>query len=102
MSIKNNREIMSRCIYSESGKSQSPVERTTANPADNGEPMASQDIVLPAQRRSAAAYPSEEPGPYPKLDSAGHTPIGVHLDIEERRLAEFYLAEGQRLGHMGI
>ena len=27
--------------------------------------------------------------------------IGVNLDIEERRQAEFYLAEGQRLAHMG-
>ena len=27
--------------------------------------------------------------------------IGVNLDIEERRQAEFYLAEGQRLAHIG-
>jgi AraC-like DNA-binding protein len=27
--------------------------------------------------------------------------IGVNLDIEERQQAEFYLAEGQRLAHMG-
>src|SRR5271163_4025189 len=27
--------------------------------------------------------------------------IGVTLDIEERKQAEFYLAEGQRLTHMG-
>ena len=27
--------------------------------------------------------------------------IGVNLDIEERRQAEFYLAEGERLAHMG-
>jgi len=27
--------------------------------------------------------------------------IGVNLDIEERKRAEFYLAEGQRLGHIG-
>ena len=27
--------------------------------------------------------------------------IGVNLDIEERKQAEFYLAEGQRLGHTG-
>ena len=27
--------------------------------------------------------------------------IGVNLDIEERRRAEFYLAEGQRLAHIG-
>src|SRR6266849_3241495 len=27
--------------------------------------------------------------------------IGIHLDIEERKQAEFYLGEGQRLAHMG-
>ncbi|HTB66164.1 MAG TPA: PAS domain-containing protein, partial [Steroidobacteraceae bacterium] len=27
--------------------------------------------------------------------------IGINLDIEERQQAEFYLAEGQRLAHMG-
>jgi PAS domain S-box-containing protein len=27
--------------------------------------------------------------------------IGINLDIEERKQAEFYLAEGQRLAHMG-
>jgi PAS domain S-box-containing protein len=27
--------------------------------------------------------------------------IGINLDIEERKLAEFYLAEGQRLAHTG-
>src|SRR6266853_5157689 len=27
--------------------------------------------------------------------------IGVNLDIQERKQAEFYLAEGERLGHMG-
>ena len=27
--------------------------------------------------------------------------IGINLDIEERRRAEFYLTEGQRLAHMG-
>jgi formate hydrogenlyase transcriptional activator len=27
--------------------------------------------------------------------------IGINLDIEERKRAEFYLAEGQRLGHSG-
>jgi hypothetical protein len=27
--------------------------------------------------------------------------IGVNFDIEERKQAEFYLAEGQRLAHMG-
>src|SRR4029077_6678017 len=27
--------------------------------------------------------------------------IGINLDIEERKQAEFYLSEGQRLAHMG-
>ena len=27
--------------------------------------------------------------------------IGINLELEEHRLAEFYLAEGQRLAHMG-
>jgi hypothetical protein len=27
--------------------------------------------------------------------------MGINLDIEERKQAEFYLAEGQRLAHMG-
>ncbi len=27
--------------------------------------------------------------------------IGVNLDIEDRKRAEFHLAEGQRLAHMG-
>jgi hypothetical protein len=27
--------------------------------------------------------------------------IGVNLEIEERKQAEFYLAEGERLAHMG-
>ena len=64
--------------------------------------VATQDIVLPAQPRGGAANRSAVPSRYPKLDSAGQTPIGVHLDIEEPKLAEFYLAEGQRLGDMGI
>ena len=31
-----------------------------------------------------------------------HPWIGVNLDIEERKQAEFYLAEGQRLAHMAF
>jgi len=27
--------------------------------------------------------------------------IGINPDIEDRKQAEFYLAEGQRLAHMG-
>jgi PAS domain S-box-containing protein len=36
-----------------------------------------------------------------KLDYSKQSWIGFNLDIEERKLAEFYLAEGQRLAHMG-
>ena len=38
----------------------------------------------------------------PKLDYSTQSWIGVNLDIEERKLAEFYLAEGQRFAHVGI
>ena len=38
---------------------------------------------------------------YPKLDYAKQRWIGVNLDMEERKLAEFYLEEAQRLAHMG-
>ena len=38
---------------------------------------------------------------YPKLDCAKQHWVGFNLDFEERKLAEFYLAEAQRLAHMG-
>jgi formate hydrogenlyase transcriptional activator len=37
----------------------------------------------------------------PKLAYSKQSWIGVNLDIEERKLAEFYLADGQRLARMG-
>ena len=55
--------------------------------------MASQSI--------AEANPSTVSCLYPKSGYAKPSRIGVYLDIEERKLAEFYLAEGQRLTHMG-
>src|SRR4029077_14436725 len=39
--------------------------------------------------------------PVPVLSHAMQSWIGVNLDIQEHKLAEFYLAEGQRLAHMG-
>src|SRR5260370_981153 len=37
----------------------------------------------------------------PELSLAMQSWIGVNLDIQEHKMAEFYLAEGQRLAHMG-
>ncbi len=50
---------------------------------------------------SAEANPLKVCSLYPKLDYSKQSWIGVNLEIEERSLAEFYLAEGQRLAHMG-
>ncbi len=60
--------------------------------------MASQNIVFPGEPPSAKANPSKVWCLYPKLD---YSKQSVNLDLEERKLAEFYLAEGQRLAHMG-
>src|SRR5229473_7554523 len=37
----------------------------------------------------------------PELSPAMQSWIGDNLDIQEHKLADFYLAEGQRLAHMG-
>jgi len=63
--------------------------------------MASQNIVFPEEPPSAEANPSKVCFLYPKLDYSKQSWIGVNLDIEELKQAEFYLAEAQRLGHMG-
>jgi len=63
--------------------------------------MASQSVAFPQQPPSAAANPSKGCCLYPKLTYSRHSSIGVNLDIEELKQAEFYLAEAQRLGHMG-
>ena len=63
--------------------------------------MASQNIVLPGELPSAEANPSKVCCLCPKLDHSKQSWIGVNLDVEEWKLAEFYLAEGQRLAHMG-
>ena len=57
--------------------------------------------VFPEEPLSAEANPSKVRSLYPKLDYSKQSWIGVNLEIEERSLAEFYLAEGQRLAHMG-
>src|SRR5712671_3185106 len=63
--------------------------------------MASQNIVLPGELPSAEADPSKVCCLCPKLDHSKQSWIGVNLDVEEWKLAEVYLAEGQRLAHMG-
>src|SRR5712672_1100832 len=59
-----------------------------------GELMASQNIVLPGELSSAEANPSKVCCLCPKLDHSKQSWIGVNLDVEEWKLAEFYLAEG--------
>src|SRR5260370_33563277 len=73
MSNKNNREIMSRCIYLRIGNSQSGSSGWRGN-------ARSRRGVQKHERRIMA--------------------IGLNLDLEDRKLPEFYLAEGQRLAHM--
>ena len=51
--------------------------------------------------QSAEGSPSNACRLYPKLDYAQQSWIGVNLDMEGRNLTEFYLAEGQRLAHIG-
>ena len=63
--------------------------------------MASQKTVSPAEPLSADANPSKVVWRYPKLDYSKQDWIGVNIDLEERKIADFYLAEGQRLAHMG-
>jgi PAS domain S-box-containing protein len=64
--------------------------------------MASQNIILPGEPPSVIANLSKVCCRYPKLNYSKQSWIGgVNLHIEERNLAEFYLAEGQRLAHMG-
>jgi len=57
--------------------------------------------VFPEEPLSAEVNPSKVCSLYPKLDYSKQSWMGVNLEIEERSLAEFYLAEGQRLAHMG-
>ena len=62
--------------------------------------MASQKIVSRDSHRVSKRTP-QRCAACPKLDYSKQSWIGVNLDIEERNLAEFCLAEGQRLAHMG-
>src|SRR6266566_416111 len=65
-----------------------------------GELMASQIIVFPVGSESVKR--SLKCGlPVHELSHAMQSWIGVNLDIHEHKLAEFYLAEGERLAHMG-
>ena len=62
--------------------------------------MTSQNIV-PREPQSAEANALRVRSLYLKQDYSKQSEIGANLDIEERQLAEFYLADGQRLAHMG-
>jgi len=62
--------------------------------------MTSQNIV-PSEPQSAEANALRERSLYPKQDYSKQSEIGANLDIEELKLAESYLADGQRLAHMG-
>src|SRR4029077_14518451 len=65
-----------------------------------GELMATQNIVFPVGSESVKR--TFKCGlPVPELSHSMQSWIGVNLDIQEHKLAEFYLAEGQRLTHMG-
>jgi len=57
--------------------------------------------VFRGELQSAEGSPSNACRLYPKLDYAQQSWIGVNLDMEGRNLTEFYLAEGQRLAHIG-
>ena len=63
--------------------------------------MVGQNTAYRGESQSGETNPSKVCCLYPKLDYAGQSWIGLNLDVEERKLAEFYLAEGQRLAHMG-
>jgi PAS domain S-box-containing protein len=63
--------------------------------------MATQKIVSPEEPPRVDTNPSTVCCRYPMLDYAKQSWIGLNTDLEERRLAEFYLAEGQRLAHTG-
>jgi PAS domain S-box-containing protein len=62
--------------------------------------MASQKMVSRESNRLMTRTP-QRCSACPELDDSKQSWIGVNLDIEERKLADFYLTEGQRLAHMG-
>ena len=66
-----------------------------------GELMASQNIVLLGEPGSAEVNPSDVSCLHLKLESANQSRICANLVVEEPKLAEFYLAEAQRLAHIG-
>jgi PAS domain S-box-containing protein len=66
-----------------------------------GELMASQNVLFPGGPPCVEANSSEVCLLYPKADYSKKSWLGVNPDIEKRKLAEFYLAEAQRLAHIG-
>jgi PAS domain S-box-containing protein len=66
-----------------------------------GEPMASQNIHFPGKPPHGEANPSNVRLLNSKLDDSKKSWVGVNLDIEKRKLADFHLAEAQRLAHIG-
>ena len=91
---ENSCEIIPKRIYLRPGK-----ESKCCPPDHQGELMADRDLIVPREPRAAEANPSGVCCWYPTLDYSKQSPI--NHDLEERKLAEFYLAEGQRLAHMG-
>jgi PAS domain S-box-containing protein len=66
-----------------------------------GELMASQNIAFPGEPPRVEANPSKVCLLSSKLGNSKKSWVGVNLDIEKRKLAEFHLAESQRLAHIG-
>jgi PAS domain S-box-containing protein len=66
-----------------------------------GELMASQNMVVPGEPPRVEASPSNVRLLYSKLNDSKKSWVGVNFDTEKRKLAEFHLAESQRLAHIG-
>jgi PAS domain S-box-containing protein len=63
--------------------------------------MASQNIVFPGEPPRVEPNPSKVHLLHSKLGDSKKGWIGVNPDVEKRKLAEFHLAESQRLAHIG-
>ena len=63
--------------------------------------MAAQNIVFPKELHDPEVNLSDVGCLHLKLDSANQSRLCANLDIEEPSLTEFYLAEAQRLAHIG-
>src|SRR5580698_9730210 len=66
-----------------------------------GELMASQNIAFPGEPPRVEANPSNVRLLSSKLGNSKKSWVGVNLDIEKRKLAEFHFAESLRLAHIG-